>query len=172
MKRWGVIFLVLALVMSITSLAYADDGDQMSDVDGDGMVEIMPGTYNFELESDFLGELVNFVFYWGFDESALDEGGCPPPSEEGDVSLAGEGDSVEPPPVCLELKKDNHGQFVSAFVHWLKDAEFDGPRGRLVKKAAHDDFGKGPKDKMQGDDEGTEGGPDHAYGKDKPKKNE
>ena len=169
MKRWGVIFLVLALVMSITSLAYADDGDELSDADGDGMVEIMPGTYNFELESVFLGELVSFVFYWGLDESALDDGGCPLPDEEG-ASLAVDSDSGVPP-VCLELKKDNHGQFVSAFVHWLKDAEFDGPRGQAIKKAAHDDFGKGPKDKMQGDDEGTEGEPDHAYGKDKPKKN-
>jgi len=166
MKRWGVIFLVLALVMSITSLAYADDGDELSDVDGDGMVEIMPGTYNFELESAFLDELVSFVFYWGYEDEMQPEA-C---ASDASVTEANEGDS-DVPPVCLELKKDNHGQFVSAFVHWLKDAEFDGPRGQLIKKAAHDDFGKGPKDKMQGDDEGTEGEPDHAYGKDKPKKN-
>ncbi len=157
MKRWGVIFLVLALVMSITSLAYADDGSDMPDADGDGMVEVMPGTYNFELESDFLSEMVNFVFYWGYEEDGLDGNGCPPPEEGATDTVGTESTEDVTPPTCLPLKKPNHGQFVSTMVHWIKanpdlfsDDAHPGKKvapGKIVKGVAHDDFGKGPKEK-------------------------
>jgi hypothetical protein len=45
--------------------------------------------------------------------------------------------------------QSNHGQVVRAYVHALKDLEYDGPRGHLVRTAARYDFGK--KDKEGGE---------------------
>lgn len=42
--------------------------------------------------------------------------------------------------------QQNHGQVVRAYVHAIKDLEFDGPRGHLVRKAARSTFGKGTVD--------------------------
>jgi hypothetical protein len=42
--------------------------------------------------------------------------------------------------------QQNHGQVVRAYVHAIKDLEFDGPRGHLVRNAARSAFGKGTVD--------------------------
>lgn len=38
--------------------------------------------------------------------------------------------------------QSNHGQVVRAYVHALKDLEYDGPRGHLIRNIARSDFGK------------------------------
>lgn len=72
----------------------------------------------------------------------------------------------------------NHGTVMSAFVHSLKELEFEGPRGLVVREMAHSDLGKGDQqvrtgdvadvddddgdvDEVDDDDEGH-GPPDHA----------
>ena len=45
----------------------------------------------------------------------------------------------------------NHGTIMSAFVHSLKDIEFDGPRGHAVRELAHSDLGKGDQQVQTGD---------------------
>lgn len=79
----------------------------------------------------------------------------------------------------------NHGTVMSAFVHSLKDAEFDGPRGHAVRELAKSDLGKDDQ-KLEADDDldpdsdepkvkedKTNGPPEHANAnahKDKPAK--
>ena len=70
--------------------------------------------------------------------------------------------------------QSNHGQVVRAFVHSLKNLEYDGPRGHLVRNVAKSDFGK--KDKGAGETVETEiaetdNTAGKAKGKNKPKPN-
>ena len=79
----------------------------------------------------------------------------------------------------------NHGAFVSAFVHSLKDLDLDVPRGWLVRQVAQSDLGKGDDDgsaeveevdEVEPDDEleadvapsGHHGKPDHPGKSDDP----
>jgi hypothetical protein len=162
MKRWGVILLVVALVMSVMGAAIAADDPGTEGVTLDGPESPYAFTlYDPEGETDEDGnlteELVEFVFYWGLEEG--DEDPC---------------EGLEEDTMCLELKRPNHGQFVSTFVHWLLwDSELEGPPGKLVKQAAQDDFGKGGGDddgdgeeaEVEDADDGPNHGRDNAPGR-------
>lgn len=67
----------------------------------------------------------------------------------------------------------NHGAFVSAFVHSLKDLDLDVPRGWLVRQVAQSDLGKGDDEdggeaeeveaeEIEAEAEVEHGRPDHA----------
>lgn len=67
----------------------------------------------------------------------------------------------------------NHGMFVSAFVHSLKELDLGVPRGWLVRQVAQSDLGKGGEDggdpeveELELDAGDRHGKPDHAGKKD------
>jgi hypothetical protein len=151
-KRWGVMTLVALLVMGAMSAAPADEGTAETEATKEPLEQ---GSYDFA--PDWANDLVTFVFYWGFDE------GDEPECEDSKVAPS-VGTFFGPVPAsgvdpaeCVQLNVEknghvNHGSMVSSFVHWLKvpenlerlPVEFqDMPKGQLVKRFAHEDFGKG-----------------------------
>jgi hypothetical protein len=145
LKTVGVVALALMMVLSVASLASADDEPSATTA-----TTIAPGTdTGFSVadpSDDYATKLLTFVLFWGFGDQ--ETGWCPPeaPVVDDPGTLGTE---------CLDVTGQNgqvnHGTFVSAFVHWLKTEDgmsllesYDGPRGRFVKQAAKSDFGKGP----------------------------
>jgi len=180
----------MAMVLSLAGLASATD--EVAETTEATATTIEQGSEDFPLYEDPSVEplvgLLNFVLYWGYPESETPE---PPCFVTPDV--ASEIATESPVPTyCLNVEgpngQVNHGQFMKAFVHWLKSdigatalegAEYEGHRGNLIKQAAHNAFGKGQWKKDKGlitstvepldaetlDVEGPEdGGPNHAYG--------
>jgi hypothetical protein len=150
-KRWGVMALVILLVLGSMGAALADDATESEPV------KDPPEAGSYSPAYDWAADLVAFVFYWGLGES--DE---LPPCDVPDADGAGgmflpPVELVEEPVECVALNVEgpngqvNHGSMVSSFVHWLKDGGAEMlneelqamPKGQLVKRFAHDDFGKG-----------------------------
>lgn len=164
-KRWGVMALVAMLVLGSMGAALADEATEPESA------KEPPAPGSESPEYDWAGDLLAFVFYWG-----LGEGEDPPPCETPEPDPGGSiffpaGDPADDPVECVALNVEgpngqvNHGSMVSSFVHWLKGDEAklklseelqDMPKGQLVKRFAHEDFGKGFFD-FDGEDEGLEG---------------
>jgi hypothetical protein len=174
LRALGIIFLVMAMVLSIAAVA----GATPETLEGDDATPttIPAGSEDFTLTdpgTDPLVNLVDFVLYWGFEPGDLVDG-CPPV----DTPETGEPATTDTtvPSVCLDVTGQNgqvnHGTFVSAFAHWLHSSDgqtvlegYEGPRGQLMKQMAKSDFGKGPKDKTTDDEVETEETDDgHANG--------
>ncbi|NIA26239.1 MAG: hypothetical protein GWP04_11810 [Gammaproteobacteria bacterium] len=143
LRRFGVITLVMAMVLSLAGLAYADDpAPAGAEATAGSAPAVEPGSEDFTLyvdpAADPLVELLEFAFYWGFPEGDGED----PCSELQDGGQ------------CLDVSgpngQVNHGQFVSAFVHWLKSEDgmdalsgYEGKKGHLIKQVAKSDLGKG-----------------------------
>ena len=142
LKTVGVVALALMMVLSVASLASADD--EPSTALETTAITIPPGTdtgFSIVDPSNFTEKLVTFVLFWGFGDQ--ETGWCPP-----DVTPDGGEGSLGS--ACLDVTgpngQVNHGTFVSAFVHWLKTADGlatlsgvlsdYGPRGQFVRQAA------------------------------------
>lgn len=157
-KRWGVMTLVALLVLGTMGAALADDDVETEAETAKDLLE----EGSFAPAVEWAGGLVQFMFYWGYEDDEL-PAECSDP-EAGDSGLFGLGGStlVTDGPECLNVEKNghyNHGSMVSAVVHWLKDGNLedvletledglaqelrDMPKGQLVKMFAHEDFGKG-----------------------------
>jgi hypothetical protein len=169
-KRWGVMTLVALLVLGTMGAAVADD-----DVEAESAkTPLEQGEYEPDLawseDLEWVDDLVQFVFYWGYPENV--EATCGDTQESASTTGAGlfgihGGLTVtdEVPAVCVSLNVEknghyNHGSMVSSVVHWLKelkDGDLDElveanpgledllemPKGQLVKMFAQNEFGKG-----------------------------
>ena len=162
-KRWGVMTLVALLVLGTMGAALADDGVETEET----KEALEPGDYATFL--DWADGLVQFVFYWGYQEGEEPDG-CVASQTEGWTGMFGlfGPTQVTEAGDCLFLNVEknghyNHGSMVSSFVHWLKDGKLevlldeleaadsnldlqdlrDMPKGQLIKEFAHLDFGKG-----------------------------
>ena len=151
-RRLGLLTLILALVALVAGTAYAeveevDEGPEPRPTAETAEIGEM-GDWWFSYDD---GEMVKLV-YW-LPPVPLDgwvEPGCatghtltdPLPEDCYDVSVAGPNGQT------------NHGSFVSAFVHSLKDSSFardtHGPKGQFVREIAGSDLGK------NGDTDGAE----------------
>jgi len=152
LRGLGVVTLVMAMVVSMAGLASADDpGTETATTP----TTVAPG-YDTSFNLGFAGELISFVLFWG-NQAEIDDIAYPPsPCLDTTLESTVTPVSTDTTSVCLDVAgpngQVNHGTFVSSFVHWLKSPEgmallgsYDGPRGQLVKQAAKDGFGKGPK---------------------------
>lgn len=145
LKRLGVITVVMAMVLSLAGLASADEVAEPTEATATTIEPVSP--YQFTLDAGDLIGLVEFVFYWAMPPDPVVPVGCPDPLAD---ELATTVEAIDPPLFCRELKRPNHGQFVSTFMHWFKSAEgaealdgYEGKKSDLMKQVAHDDFGKG-----------------------------
>lgn len=117
-----VLLSALALILVGSSLALAEEPD--------------PEPIEYRPEDDAI------VF------SLPDEFGDFVDCSEAVIVVDGEELTIEGPEECLVASilgpngQSNHGQVVRAYVHAIKDYEFDGPRGLLVRHVAKSDFGK------------------------------
>ena len=162
MRRTVTVLIALAVFLAAATLAAA-----AAPHPGDADREDAAIAYEFDEASG--------IFAWWFSPAGGEDPECiadpVAPDEDGPI---GEGAAVDPACNLVDVEGPNgadptHGSFVSAFVHSLKDLEFDVPRGWLVRQIAHSELGNGD---VVLDLEGTDltGPPDHAKGPKKPKK--
>lgn len=177
MRKLGIVALVMAMVLSLAGLASAEEATTESTEDmGPAVMEPGSESFTFADPIDLEMELFQMTVYWGGFEDP-----CSAPTEPAPDGLTETSEETTLPTACLDVSgpngQVNHGTFVSAFVHWLKSdaaaeylGEYDGPRGKFVKQAAKNDFGKGMgKDKVKSpdgddDDEGIETDGDDGNG--------
>ncbi len=166
-KRRGLITtLLVGALLAVSGLAAASPGSPHP-ADADAEELFAPIAYEY-LEDQHL------LVYWLITEDEVDcTGEIELPEECHGIDVAGPNGQI------------NHGTIMSAFVHSLKDIEFDGPRGQAVRELAHSDLGKGDQqvktgdvtdddddddDDEIGDSDETQGPPAHANANSRDKK--
>ena len=155
--------LVIAL-LAVSGLAAAAPAPQHpADADAEGDESLTPLEFEY-FEDDHL------LVYWLAGEEPV-EGEEPVDCTEGfgdeavaddavaeDVVVEDDESEADVPEGCYVVDvagpngQVNHGSVMSAFVHSLKELEFDGPRGLAVRELAHSDLGKGDQQVKTGDD--------------------
>ncbi len=183
-KRWGIMALVALLVLGSMGAALADEGDEPETVE-----EAVPFGADDGFALEWVGSLVNFVFYWGSEAGEDGLEGAPPECvTSGEEPVAGSIFLPAPDPdedsgecVALDIAgpngQVNHGSMVSAFVHWLKDdvnletlsltfEDMPNGKGRFVSQVAKygldvsDLSGDGDESAAEAEEEDGDGPPD------------
>ena len=134
-KRWGVMTLVALLVLGTMGAALADDDVDATETET-AKETLVPGVYGPELMGrtvlEWVDGLVQFVFYWGYDDKVLrtEDGPECPSSDVGDSTglfgLFGSNSARAEVGDCVFLDVErnghvNHGSMVSSVVHWLQE---------------------------------------------------
>ena len=147
--------LLVAALLAVSGLAAAAP-DTTGDSDTDSTEE-SAAVIEYEFFED-----QNLLVYWMTQQEPSDED--PVDCTEGlaDATVGEDDAAPELPDGCygVDVLGPNdqltHGTVMSAFVHSLKDAEFDGPRGHAVRELARSDLGKDDKELEADDDLDTD----------------
>jgi hypothetical protein len=167
-RRGLFVTLLVVAVLAVSGLAAAAPGAQHpADADADTDERLSPIEFEY-FEDDHL------LVYWLTSDEPVEgdpvvvdpvdctagfgDDGVAEDAVSEDVVAEDDATEVTVPEGCYVVDvagpngQVNHGTVMSAFVHSLKEFEFEGPRGLAVREMAHSDLGKGDQQVKPGDD--------------------